>query len=142
MSVPHLGGCFGPRVLRPLTLLPIDPAPCPLSLPACPQIAQRHLLSYFTPKTGAYEDKAAGALKENLGWAIGNKQVEAEGNARKEKGNAELEAARAEQRAIGEKDKLKGNIKETAGNVLGNEQWQAEGKADRLKGEARKETNI
>jgi len=93
-------------------------------------------------KTGAYEDKAAGALKENLGWAIGNKQVEAEGNARKEKGNAELEAARAEQRAIGEKDKLKGNIKETAGNVLGNEQWQAEGKADRLKGEARKETNI
>jgi uncharacterized protein YjbJ (UPF0337 family) len=38
------------------------------------------------------------AEKENFGWAVGNKQMEAEGLARKEKGNAELEAAKAEQR--------------------------------------------
>jgi uncharacterized protein YjbJ (UPF0337 family) len=92
-------------------------------------------------KTSAYEDKVVGAIKENVGWAIGNQQMEAEGLARKEKGNAELEAAKAEQRAIGTKEKVKGNVKEAAGNVLGNEQWQAEGKADQLKGEARKEAN-
>jgi uncharacterized protein YjbJ (UPF0337 family) len=92
-------------------------------------------------KTSAYTDIALGAAKENVGWAVGNKQMEAEGLARKEKGNAELEAAKAEQRAIGTKDQVKGNIKEAAGNVLGNEQWQAEGKADQLKGDARKAVN-
>jgi uncharacterized protein YjbJ (UPF0337 family) len=92
-------------------------------------------------KTSAYNDKVVGGIKENVGSLVGNHQMEAEGLARKEKGNAELEAAKAEQRAIGTKEQVKGNIKETAGNVLGNEQWQAEGKADRLKGEARKKAN-
>merc|ERR1711862_141393 len=92
-------------------------------------------------KMSAYGDKAMGAMKENAGWAMGNKQMETEGKAQGAKGDAQLEAARAEQ-AIGEKDKLKGNVKETAGNVLGNEQWQAEGKGDRLKGEAREKMNI
>merc|ERR1712225_178237 len=92
-------------------------------------------------KTNAYSEIAMGTVKENVGWAVGNKQMEAEGLARKEKGNAELEAAKAEQRAIGTKDQAKGNIKEAAGNVLGNEQWQAEGKADQLKGDARKAAN-
>lgn len=93
-------------------------------------------------KMSGYTDEAVGAMKENVGWALGNKQMEAEGKARNAKGHAEVEAARAEQKAIGKKEKLKGNIKETAGNVLGNEQWQAEGKADRLKGEAREKANI
>ncbi len=93
-------------------------------------------------KTSAYGDKAMGAMKENAGWAMGNKQMETEGKAQGAKGDAQLEAARAEQKAIGQKDKLKGNVKETAGNILGNEQWQAEGKGDRLKGEAREKMNI
>merc|ERR1712093_706621 len=80
-------------------------------------------------KTNAYSEIAMGAVKENVGWAVGNKQMEAEGLARKEKGNAELEAAKAEQRAIGTKDQVKGNIKEAAGN------------ADQLKGDARKAVN-
>lgn len=93
-------------------------------------------------KVSGYTDQTMGGLKENAGWAMGNKQMEAEGKARRAKGDAEVEAARAEQKAIGEKDKFKGNIKETTGNILGNEQWQAEGKAERLQGEARDKTNL
>ncbi|ELR18189.1 DNA binding protein [Acanthamoeba castellanii str. Neff] len=93
-------------------------------------------------KTAAYTDIALGAAKENVGWAVRNEQMEAEGLAVKEKGNAELQAAKAEQRLIATKDQVKGNIKEAAGNLLGNEQWHVEGKVAQLKGDARQAANL
>jgi len=92
-------------------------------------------------KVSGYTDKVTGAIKENVGYIIGNQQMEAEGKIKKEKGNIEVESAKAVEYTKGTGEQIKGNIKEGVGNVIGNEQMQAEGKAERLKGEARKTIN-
>jgi uncharacterized protein YjbJ (UPF0337 family) len=67
--------------------------------------------------------------------------LEARGKAQYVKGEGEVEAAKAKERAKGSAEEFKGGFKETAGKVLGNEQMEYEGKGTKLKGEARKEAN-
>ncbi|ORX78768.1 putative cruciform DNA binding protein [Basidiobolus meristosporus CBS 931.73] len=92
-------------------------------------------------KFNANVKAASGAVKENVGSAIGNEQMQAEGKARRAEGNAEYKKAQAEGYAQGASEKLKGNVKNTVGCAIGNEQMEAEGKAGRVKGEARMEAN-
>jgi uncharacterized protein YjbJ (UPF0337 family) len=84
---------------------------------------------------------AMGTVKESIGSAIGNRSMEADGAAQRAKGNAEVEAAKAQGYAKGTIDNVSGNVKNAAGQVLGNEQMRAEGEAERLKGKTQQEVN-
>ncbi|KAK9767820.1 glutamate decarboxylase gad1 [Basidiobolus ranarum] len=84
---------------------------------------------------------ANGVVKENVGYAVGSEQMEAEGAARRAEANAEYKKAQAEGYAQGAGEKLKGNIKNTVGAAVGNQQMEAEGKASRVEGEARMKAN-
>ena len=92
-------------------------------------------------KTEAYTDKTVGAVKENVGWAIGNEQMQAEGKARNLQGEAKLEAIQAKEYTKGTGEQIKGTIKEQAGKLVGNEQMQYEGMAKKEEGKIRKEMN-
>jgi len=82
-----------------------------------------------------------GAIKENAGYAMGNKEMEAEGKASRDKGTAEVEGAKAKQRTKGAGEQLKGKTKDVAGSALGDRTMQAEGKAEDLQGKTRREAN-
>ncbi|ORY01629.1 putative cruciform DNA binding protein [Basidiobolus meristosporus CBS 931.73] len=92
-------------------------------------------------KINANLKSASGAVKENVGSAFGNEQMQAEGKATRTEGNAEYKKAQAEGYAQGAGEKLKGNVKDTVGSAIGNEQMQAEGKAGHAKGDARMGAN-
>ena len=85
---------------------------------------------------------AAGAVKENVGYTLGNRSMEAQGAADRAKGNAEVEAAKAKGYSEGVMDNVTGAVKNAAGQTVGNERLRAEGEAQRLKGKAEKEANM
>jgi len=82
-----------------------------------------------------------GAAKETLGSALGNEQMQAEGQALKLEGEGEYKAAQTKQQAEGYKDKATGATKETTGKAIGNQQMQAEGNVKKNTGDAKKELN-
>ncbi|ORY01617.1 putative cruciform DNA binding protein [Basidiobolus meristosporus CBS 931.73] len=86
-------------------------------------------------KLNANVKSASGAIKENVGSAFGNEQMQAEGKATRAEGNAEYKKAQAEGYAQG------AACKDTVGSAVGNEQMEAEGKAGRAKGDARMSAN-
>lgn len=86
-------------------------------------------------------EQVGGAIKKGIGQVIGNEQMEAEGEAKRLKGKAREEEAKAEERVKGKVEEVTGAIKNRVGAVIDNEQMQAEGKARELKGEARQEAN-
>ncbi|KAK9814105.1 hypothetical protein WJX72_000742 [[Myrmecia] bisecta] len=92
-------------------------------------------------KTSGNIKKATGAVKENVGSAIGNEQMQAEGGAKRAEGHGEVKTAQAKGYAEGAGDSLLGGLKNTAGKVLGNDQMRAEGKGRELKGDAKKAAN-
>ncbi len=89
---------------------------------------------------GAMEE-LGGKVKKNVGDAIDNEQMQAEGHATEMKGQARQESAKAEERGKGAMEELGGKIKKNIGDATNNEQMQAEGRADELKGDARQRTN-
>ncbi len=89
---------------------------------------------------GAAEE-LGGKIKGAIGRAIGNEQMEAEGEAKALKGQARQEAAKAGERAKGTVEEAVGAVKNRVGAVIDNEQMQVEGRAAELRGEARQETN-
>ncbi|HEX5660351.1 MAG TPA: CsbD family protein [Polyangiales bacterium] len=89
---------------------------------------------------GAAEE-LGGKIKSTIGKAIGNEQMQAEGEAKALKGEAKQEAAKAAERGKGAVEEAVGSVKKVAGAVIDNEQLQAEGKAKELTGQARQEAN-
>ena len=86
-------------------------------------------------------EKVGGKIKQGIGKAIGNEQMEAEGKAKELKGEAREESAKAGERSKGKVEEVTGAIKNRVGAVIDNEQMQAEGKAKELQGEARQKVN-
>ena len=84
---------------------------------------------------------AMGSVKENVGSAIGNHSMQANGAAERAKGNAEVESAKAAGYAAGTVDHATGNVKKNLGSVLGNEQMKTEGAATEISGKAQKKVN-
>ncbi|CAB4374622.1 putative cruciform DNA binding protein [Rhizophagus irregularis] len=82
-----------------------------------------------------------GAVKETIGKAIGNEQMEAEGTAKKLEGEGEYKAAQTKGQAEGLKDSVTGTVKETTGKAIGNQQMQAEGNITKNTGDAKKEAH-
>ena len=76
-------------------------------------------------------DEMKGAVKENVGKAVGNERMRSEGE-------AERVTNKAARETEGAADQLKGNAKMAAGKLVGNERLHAEGQADDLKGSAKR----
>lgn len=83
----------------------------------------------------------AGKAKAKVGKAIGNEQMEAEGNAKALTGMATQEIVKAGERARGKVEEVAGRIKKEVGKAIENQQMQAEGKLKALKGKARQRVN-
>jgi uncharacterized protein YjbJ (UPF0337 family) len=82
-----------------------------------------------------------GAVKESLGSALKNDNLERSGNQERQTGNAEIDAAKTHNAAKGATGKVKGTVKENAGYVAGDPQWEAEGRGQRAKGQAQYNAN-
>lgn len=86
-------------------------------------------------------DKVAGNIKKNVGKAIDNEQMQAEGAARELQGDAAIAASRAQENAAGKVDEVVGAVKRNVGEAIDNQQMQVEGAARELKGKARQAIN-
>lgn len=53
-------------------------------------------MSFEPSKMSGIKNEIVGTVKENVGWALGNKQMETEGKITREQGHMELDAARAQ----------------------------------------------
>lgn len=82
-----------------------------------------------------------GSIKETTGRIIGNKSMEADGVAKRTKGDAEVAAAKAAGYAAGTADKVSGTVKNVAGQVVGNDEMRVRGEAEKKKGETKQEIN-
>ncbi len=73
-------------------------------------------------------DEVKGNVKEGLGSATGNTDMQAEGK-------VEHDTARASRETKGVANQIKGSGEEGAGKLTGDKSTQAHGTADRLKGD-------
>lgn len=82
-------------------------------------------------------EAAKGATKQHVGQAVGNRGMEAHGEAQLTAGSSEAQAAKHSHQAKGAEEQTTGTAKEYTGQALGNEQMQTEGQGRRLYGEGR-----
>jgi len=82
-----------------------------------------------------------GKIQEGVGKLIGNERIEAEGKARKLKGQAQKETAKAAERSKGKVEEIAGAVKNRVGAFVGDEELEAEGRVKELKGELRQQSN-
>ncbi|GAQ89839.1 hypothetical protein KFL_005680060 [Klebsormidium nitens] len=99
------------------------------------------LLSMSTSnKTSGYVDKAVGASKEATGKVFSNR-LKSKGAAQREKGQAEIDAAKARKQAEATGDKVAGTAKQVAGSVTNNTSLANESRAERLTGKQKAARN-
>ncbi|KXN65380.1 hypothetical protein CONCODRAFT_13035 [Conidiobolus coronatus NRRL 28638] len=98
-------------------------------------------MSYDPSKTNANYNKGMGSVKEGLGSALGNKEMQAKGNVQNQQGHGEQKAAETKGWVQGAMDTVTGTVKDMAGSVTGNTGKQAEGKAQKAQGDYRKGIN-
>ncbi|KAL0094561.1 hypothetical protein J3Q64DRAFT_1069947 [Phycomyces blakesleeanus] len=92
-------------------------------------------------KTNANWNKAAGSVKENVGSAIGNKNMQGEGMTQNSSGQAEEMGAKAQGYVSGLMDQAKGAVNGMVDSITGNDTSRAGSKAQELSGEAQKKWN-
>jgi len=98
-------------------------------------------MSLATKRAEGAVEELGGKIQRAVGRIIGNKQMEAEGNAHVLEGEAKQEAAKTAERVKGKGEEALGAIKGRVGAAIGNEELHAKGRAEELKGEARQRTN-
>jgi uncharacterized protein YjbJ (UPF0337 family) len=64
-----------------------------------------------TSAVAGYKDKLVGGVKETVGHLLGMERMEEEGHKQKQKGEAELKAAMAQQRAMGDRNREERDLK-------------------------------
>jgi uncharacterized protein YjbJ (UPF0337 family) len=92
-------------------------------------------------KISGMMNKAAGAVKENLGHVFGAHEMEQKGAAQRAMGDAEWEAARQKNAAAGVSKQAEGAYKEGYGQTAAQPTTTASGTAERLAGEAQERWN-
>ncbi|KAJ3037512.1 hypothetical protein HDV00_001625 [Rhizophlyctis rosea] len=92
-------------------------------------------------KTSGNTDSMLGAIKQNIGSALGNHSMQAEGAAKRAHGDAEVKAAKNQQYTEGAVDSMGGSIKKNIGSALGDESMRASGATTQAKGDAKKAAN-
>lgn len=92
-------------------------------------------------KVEGHVEKLGGNIKKNLGKAINNQQMEAEGAAHELKGTAKVEGAKGVERVKGKAEEVGGKVMSKVGELVGDEETEAEGTLRELKGNARQAAN-
>jgi uncharacterized protein YjbJ (UPF0337 family) len=90
-------------------------------------------------KGGAQE--VGGKIKEGVGRAVGNPQMEQSGRRDQMEGQIRQDAAKTGQQIKGAGEQVGGRAKNVAGAVIGDESLEGEGKLDELKGKVRQKLN-
>ena len=91
-------------------------------------------------KSTGYKDKLVGSIKETVG-SVTSDQTKAEGIAQKEKGQAEIDAAKAQNRVDATKTHLQGTMEKATGALTGNDSKRAQGHAHTAEANVKKENN-
>jgi uncharacterized protein YjbJ (UPF0337 family) len=86
-------------------------------------------------------EELGGRMKKNLGEALEDPELAAEGAATEAKGAGQKELAKSKARLKGALEEAGGAVKKTVGRAIDNEQMEVEGKAKELKGQARRDLN-
>jgi uncharacterized protein YjbJ (UPF0337 family) len=76
-------------------------------------------------------DEMKGSIKQGVGKATGDKELETEGQ-------AEHDVAHATRKAKGLGNQIKGSVEEGVGKLTGDDETRARGLADRVKGDAQR----
>ncbi|KAJ3054914.1 hypothetical protein HK097_000380 [Rhizophlyctis rosea] len=97
--------------------------------------------NYQPTKTSGHASQIGGAVKQNIGSLLGDRSMQAEGASQRAQGDAEVQAAKAQQFTEGAVDAAGGNIKKHIGAMLGDESMRASGASTQAKGEAQKAAN-
>jgi uncharacterized protein YjbJ (UPF0337 family) len=98
-------------------------------------------MSYATKRAEGAVEEFGGKIQRAVGRMIGNKEMEAAGNAHVVEGEAKQSAAKTAGRVKGTAEEAIGAVKGHVGAAVGNETLHAKGRAEELKGEARQRTN-
>src|SRR5690349_8694060 len=85
--------------------------------------------------------QVGGAIKKNIGKVVGDRQMEAEGEAKKLEGEAQEEAAKAAERTKGKIEDVAGKAQNRVGQVIDDDEMAAKGKAKELQGKLRQKAN-
>ncbi|CAG8617617.1 5403_t:CDS:2 [Funneliformis mosseae] len=102
-------------------------------------------MSQQPSKTQANAEYASGAVKDNVGKAIGSENYQAQGMENKERGNAEYNAAESNKekgpsKTTGQLHAVKGAVKETLGSTLNKPSLEQSGAHERRTGNQQVET--
>ena len=98
-------------------------------------------MSNQSNKSQGVAEQIGGKIKAAVGKVVGNERLQAEGEAKRLKGVAREEAARAAERTKGKAQEVAGAVKNRIGAVIDDEELEAEGKLKELEGEARQRAN-
>ena len=92
-------------------------------------------------RTKGKVEELAGRAKAAVGRVIGNERMHIEGTAKRLKGQATQEAAKAKGRVQGSVEEVKGRVKKGVGGMLDDGRLQAKGTIEELTGAARQSMN-
>ncbi|KAG2235579.1 hypothetical protein BDF21DRAFT_411588 [Thamnidium elegans] len=92
-------------------------------------------------KTEAKKDQLVGNVKENVGHAVGNQSLEAEGKTQNGAGAAQETAANVQGYVQGAANQVSGAVQGAYNSLTGNSTAEAGSKVQEKKGEAQKALN-
>jgi len=86
-------------------------------------------------------DQLKGTVKESIGRATNDPQLEDEGRMDKDMGRTRTDVARGAERIKGAAEEMKGSLKKNVGDMVDNERMESEGTLDKAKGKLRRKLN-
>lgn len=98
-------------------------------------------MSNETKRAAGTVKQVGGAIKKNVGHALGNQKMEAEGRVTELQGNAQKQVAKGAERVKGAVQKVAGAVKHEVGSLIGNERMTVKGKVKEIEGAARQKLN-
>jgi uncharacterized protein YjbJ (UPF0337 family) len=98
-------------------------------------------MSTESNKAQGHAQQLGGKIEAGLGKLIGNKEMQADGEAKELQGKARVQAAKAAERTKGKIEETVGAVKNRVGAVIDNDEMEVEGAAKELQGQARQKAN-
>lgn len=86
-------------------------------------------------------DQVKGSVKESIGRATDDPQLEDEGRMDKDMGRVRTDVARGAERVKGAAEEMKGSLKKNVGDAVDDERMEREGTLDKAKGTLRRKLN-
>jgi uncharacterized protein YjbJ (UPF0337 family) len=104
-------------------------------------LQKENRMSTESNKAQGHVEELGGKIAAGFGKLIGNKEMQAEGEAKELEGKARVQAAKAAERTKGKVEEAVGAVKNRVGAVIDNDEMEVEGAAKKLEGQARQKAN-